>query len=124
MLGQIESVEPANPFRYSGAMAARRIPIDEVLIHESLGLCIVPIPPSEYQYIYRAARSARWSSESRMLYSVLSDGWTYLDVFKSIVSAVSEEYGDRLFVNGTTTWSAVPESVQAEIEALEIVEGC
>ena len=27
------------------------VPIAEVLVHESLGLCIVPSPPSEYQYI-------------------------------------------------------------------------
>jgi hypothetical protein len=100
-------------------MAARVVPIAEVLVHESLGLCIVPNPPSQYQYIYRAARSARWSSESRMLYLVHIDGWTHLDVFRSIVNSVAEEYGDRLFVNGTTTWNAVPTSVRADIEALE-----
>src|SRR6476619_6465963 len=99
-------------------MDARQVPICEVLIHDSLGLCIIPKPPSDYRFVYRAAQSACWSNESRMLYLRPIEGWAYLDVFKCIVGAVAEEYSDRLFVNGETVWTRIPASVRANIEAL------
>ena len=104
------------------ALELRKVSIREILIHESLGICVVPVlPPSfDYQFVYRAARSARWNVASQMFYLLPIPGWSHLDSFRSIVGSVAAEYGELLVGDQSTIWTDVPAFVRSEIETYSL----
>jgi hypothetical protein len=70
-----------------------------------------------FPYIYRAAMQVGWDPDNRTLFSPKPREWSYLQWFRQIVAAASDEYGVRLVITPQTAWSDVPDALRAEIEA-------
>ena len=91
--------------------------IAEVGIDGNGRLYVQPTSTS-FDHIYRAAMEVGWDMSKRRLFSPKPREWTYLDWFKQIVAAATDEYGTRLRLTPDTVWSDVPPALRAEIASL------
>jgi hypothetical protein len=93
--------------------------IDEILEVriDADGKLLVRPQVHTFPHIYRAAMQVGWDPDNRTLFSPKPREWSYLQWFRQIVAAASDEYGVRLVIAPQTAWFNVPDTLRAEIEA-------
>ena len=96
------------------------VAIANVAVDNDGRLLVYPtLPDGEtFEFIYRAARGARWDHERHFLYTEPPKTASYADLFGHILDAIASEYGRELFLNDDTGWQDVPSQVREAISAL------
>ena len=97
----------------------RRVAISKVAVDNDGRLLVYPTHGETFEFIYRAARGARWDHERHFLYTGPPKAASYADFFCHILDAVASEYGRELFLNDDTEWLDVPSQVREEIFTLD-----
>jgi len=92
--------------------------IEHVEIDSSGRLIVRPaLPPDQdFAFIYRAAMEVSWNPEERSLVAPPPREWSHFDWFRHLVSAVAQEYGERLVLSAATTWSGVSPELRDRIQ--------
>jgi hypothetical protein len=103
----------------------RTISVSEIRLDDAGRLLVVPELPAgeDMAFVYRAAKDITWDENSRALAAPAPrpGGWSPLDWYRQIVSAVGDEYGARLAVGPGTKWH-VPQELRQEIENVQKVQ--
>ncbi len=95
----------------------RRVAIQKVALDNDGWLFVYPTLPhgETFEFIYRAARGARWDPERHALFTEPPRVASYADLFSHILDAVASEYGCELFLHDDTEWQNVPPQVREAI---------
>jgi hypothetical protein len=89
------------------------VAIDRIALDSSGRLRVYPrLAGAGYDYIYRDATSVRWDTSDRGLYVLPVDGFTPLDEFNQIISAVAREYRDSLVIEESSILDIPTELVE------------
>jgi len=92
--------------------------IKEIKIDSSGFLCVTP-ENTKFPYIYREAMDVQWDKVRKCLFSPIprehSHGeWTYIDWFKQILAAASEQ-STELRITKNTHWENIDDNLKEEI---------
>jgi len=91
----------------------KSVEIEEICIDKSGSLSVTP-KNAEFPYIYREAMEVHWDNERKCLYSPKPRVWTYLDWFKQIKMAASNQQG-ALVTTESTRWSNIDDELKLKI---------
>jgi hypothetical protein len=101
----------------AGRLKVRHM-LDEVIAEigvDDQGALYVRPEQSSFPLIYRAGAEIGWDASRARLFSAAARQWSYARWLSQIVEAVVDEYGVRLRLATSTSWTNVPEDLRAEI---------
>lgn len=95
----------------------RSVSIEEIAIDAENRLLVRPLlmPSENFAHIYRDASGVAWIENVRSLGAREPQKWTHVELFKQILAAVRNEYGNSLVLTPKTRWSNVPDQLQSEL---------
>jgi Integron Cassette Protein Hfx_Cass5 len=88
--------------------------ISEIGINSQGGLFVKPATRA-FPYIYREAMEVSWDPATAVLFGPKPLAWSYVDWFRQIRSAASEQ-GTQLVIGPETRWRDMPDELRVEIE--------
>lgn len=98
------------------------VPVDGILLDEDGRLHVIPRLPAswitDFEGIYRAARSVRWNRDRRSLYVLPVPYFSELDELRQIAKAVADECGGVLAFTNEARLVNIPPSLAAEFRLL------
>jgi hypothetical protein len=91
------------PFPFGSGPRMGDVAISRMAFDAAGKLRVYPRPTNiDYAYIWRDASSVRWDEIDRSLYVLPVGGFNVVDELRQIIKAVKGEYGDSLFIDGST----------------------
>jgi Integron Cassette Protein Hfx_Cass5 len=75
------------------------------------------MPTENFAHIYRDASGVAWLENGRSLAAREPQKWTHVELFKQILAAIRNEYGQALVFAPETRWNNVPSELQNELRS-------
>jgi len=98
----------------------RSVPISQITLNSQGILEVTPDLPAneDFEFIWRAARSARWLSEYRSLTVATDSRLSAVEALECILISASGEYGVNLVLIPSTNWSNISTTLQRELSGV------
>jgi hypothetical protein len=88
--------------------------IAKIGINKSQELFITPVNRA-FPFIYRTGIDVNWDEKEKYLFSKKPSEWKYMDLYKQILNAVTQEYGIKLAISSYTKWENIDTNLKEEI---------